>query len=170
MKRIFLSLFIILLFVSCEYGIPYVEFDKASYNAAKEKWESLGWTDYTFTYQICSVATGPNYPKVIMTVTPEGSSYELSGDEEALSVFDENAAKFENAESFFNSIQEEYTSACQYVAKRPKGLVSYNIDVEYDSESGFPSYISYAGAWSEEYSVDGDWYSIKITNIQSIEQ
>ena len=158
----------VLFFISCknDAGIPYVKFDESTYKSAKEKWQSLKSKNYSFTYMISSDATGPDYPKVAVTVVDDISSYEIIAEtEEDKNRFDEWDARFVSAEYLFDFIWDLYEEAKEYSEKRPDGLVYKAIEVLYDKNTGFPISIKSYGQWKASALTEGDWWSLMIIDI-----
>ena len=170
MKKFYIPLLcLVLIFISCSNQdfTPYLIFDEEAYNTAKEKWENYNCKNYTFTYEINSSATGPNYPKVAVTVKNGTSTYEVLADsQEDLDRFDEYDARFVSAEYLFDYILEIYKEEKRFVEKRPEGLISDTIEVKYDATTGFPKSIKVYSSWTPGLSIDGHWWSIIITDIK----
>lgn len=170
MKKFFVPLLCLaLFFVSCSNQelTPYLVFNEAAYNTAKEKWQNFNCTNYSFTYEINNDATGPNCSKVVMTVKDGISTYKVIADsQEDLDRFDEYDARFVSAEYLFDFIWEVYEDEKTFVEERPRGLVSETIDVKYDESSGFPISIEIYSSWSPEAAVDGNRWSFKIDDIK----
>lgn len=173
MKKILFLIFILsFLFslISCDQEPEkyHINFDYDAYNAAKEKWESLDCTNYTYTYNVFA-DYGPG-PDVKVTVENGISSYVILADEtdesdsEDLSLGND---KYFTVESLFEIIRESYEGALEEAEDPPEGLVSENIDVSYDEETGIPTKIELYGSWT--VSMDGDWWNIYIKDIEVIQ-
>lgn len=168
--KLFIALslvFVIFLFAACEQEPEkyHINFDYDAYNAAKGKWESLNCTNYTYTYSVFA-DYGPG-PDVKVTVENGISSYVILADETDESGSEDISLgndEYFTVESLFKVIQESYEGALEEAANPPEGLVSENIDVSYDEETGIPTKIELYGSWT--VSMDGDWWNINIKDIE----
>ncbi len=164
---------ILLLFSSCENSFSWlyklfseeyhINFDKEAYEAAKEKWQALNCDKYSYSYKIYA-DWGPS-PIVKVTIVDGLASHQLESeyedDEEALSL--EESEKFFSAESLFERIYQAYQEALETGENPPEGLISENITVSYDEESGIPVRIEIDSSWDE--SRDGGWWNMDIKDI-----
>ncbi len=172
MRKVYfiLSLFLLVLsFNSCDYFLeedPYVKFDAASFANAKSKWESLGVSNYSFTYSIHSDATGPNSVQYNVTVTDQVSSCTITNPD-ADSEDGEDTSDYENrfltVDSIFDFIWNIYEEDLENAKEKRKGIYCYDISVSYDESTGIPTLIETStesdGSWA------GDGFSMTVWNI-----
>ncbi|MCR4742051.1 MAG: hypothetical protein K5866_04165 [Treponema sp.] len=178
----FFIIFLTLIFLSCDNAFIYwihnggdeeyhINFDLTAYNEAKEKWENLNCKNYSYTYMIFA-DRGPS-PLVKVSVADGECSYQIlegsyendSSDQESLEDKKEldESEKFFTAESLFVKIWEAYEAALKLEENPPEGLISKNIVVTYDDESGIPVSIDLSGSWDQP--VCGDWWGLEVEEI-----
>lgn len=145
-----------------------IVFSLEKYKAAKEKWENLNCSDYSFTYMIC--ADYGKSPLVQVTISDGKTSYQImegvyeSDSQEEDKKILEDSEKFFSVESLFNHIWASYEEALEIADNPPEGLLSRNIKVSYDDESGIPLSIEIGGTWSEL--ACGDWWSLNVEDFE----